>query len=437
MVWIPPIEQKIDEITFCTFNHLNATIDSHYVNIVVETSSVNGVYLDGNQLAANLFGTVRGNDNLSYAKIMITHDTHTLSCARGLVAHVYGFGDVKGYAYCVGSNVQNLNGTLYVNGQLGSSYHNGLLFCVGESVDFEVLTNYPIQQVVWDFDGTMEPGGASATHVYQHTGAFVTKACIEGIDPYTSQPIYDTMTVDVKVGEPEYHEIAHSLCDESTYCLNGVEYTQSGYYEILGTNIYGCDSSYYLTLSMDYTPEFEIIGNHWPIGGSETYISVNEYAIRLNNEGSSIDTIIWQVDCENWRVEPHGIGESCSLYIFSFLEDEVLLHASVINGCDTVAKSFFIKTSYFDIEENGEELGFDIAPNPTEGNITLHFGDWQGLFEVQVFNTLGQMVDAFMMEANRGGEQIYSLPDVPDGLYYLVLKNNGRIGTRKVLLNRQ
>ena len=55
MVWIPPIEQRINDITFCTFYHTNATIDNHYVNIVVDSESVHEVYLDGVLLDSNGF----------------------------------------------------------------------------------------------------------------------------------------------------------------------------------------------------------------------------------------------------------------------------------------------------------------------------------------------------------------------------------------------
>ena len=112
------------------------------------------------------------------------------------------------------------------------------------------------------------------------------------------------------------------------------------------------------------------------------------------------------------------------------------MHAWAINRCDTVHEEFFIQTSYFDVEENAQNDGFEIAPNPTNGNLNLCFGDLQGLVEVEVFNNLGQKVDAFALEVVQGKEMNYLMPNVPDGLYYIVLKSETRKGIRKLLLQR-
>ena len=436
MVWIPPVEQKINEITFCTFNHNKAPIDYHYVNIVVETSSVNEVYLDGTLISPDRFDPLIGNGAYSFARVQISHGVHHLSCIWGLIAHVYGFGTVKGYAYCVGANVLDLSGSLFVNGQSSNLYHNGLYLCVGESADFMLRTNYPVRRVFWVFDGVMTEGGMTATHVFEQVGDFVTKAFVEGIDAFTYEPVYDTMTIDVHVGEPEYHLNDTMVCDVDAFDYYGVSYSQSGHYERIGHNIFGCDSTYILTLDMEFTPHFEFVGTHWPIGGSETHISVNEYGIRPLEPRAHIDTVLWQIDCPNWYVEPHGKGETCTLYIFSYLLEPVTLHAWAMNRCDTVHEEFFIQTSYFDVEENAQNDGFEIAPNPTNGNLNLCFGDLQGLVEVEVFNNLGQKVDAFALEVVQGKEMNYLMPNVPDGLYYIVLKSETRKGIRKLLLQR-
>ena len=110
MVWIAPIEQRIDEVTFATFNHENASIDHHSVNIIVkaEDADADRVYLDGNQLSPSEFITVNGNPDYKYTRISIDPGTHHLSCVNGLNAHVYGFGEAKGYAYMVGSKAVDI-----------------------------------------------------------------------------------------------------------------------------------------------------------------------------------------------------------------------------------------------------------------------------------------------------------------------------------------
>ena len=430
MVWIPPVEQKIDEITFCTFSHEQAPIHVHYVNIVVESNSVGEVYLDGNLLNANDFIPLTSNEDFAYCKVEIGHGIHHLSCVWGLIAHVYGFGQAKGYAYCVGANVLNLTSVLFVNDELSTSYHDGLHLCAGESADFSVRTSYPVQRVVWDFDGTLTPGGITASHTYDQAGEFVTKAYVEGVDPITGTMVNDTLTIDVHVGFAEFAEETHVSCDEDSYEFYGVTYNQSGYYERVGQNIYGCDSIYRLTLDMDFTPYCSIAGDHWPVGGSETYISANEYAISLDDVRASVDTVIWQVDCENWRLVPHGIGKTCTLYIYSYLDEPVSLHATVVNRCGTVTVDFPIRTTYFGVDEMVDNECFVVTPNPSNGHFTLHLDHLSGWVEIQVYKNSGERVDTFMVDADVIKTYDYTLKD--SGLYVLVLHNNSVTLVRKV-----
>ena len=187
---------------------------------------------------------------------------------------------------------------------------------------------------------------------------------------------------------------------------------------------------------MGYTPDFEIQGNHWPIGGSEIYISKNDYSIQLENPHATLDTVIWQVDCPNWLLEPHGKGETCTLSIYSFLVDPVVLQATAINSCDTICKSFSIQTSYYDLEENGGVLEFEVYPNPTDGQLTMRFGDLKGTKEVTVYNGLGQKIDTIIVGEGLCHDWIYLMPELNDGLYYFVMRSEERVVTRKVMLNR-
>ena len=113
-----------------------------------------------------------------------------------------------------------------------------------------------------------------------------------------------------------------------------------------------------------------------------------------------------------------------------------MLHAWVINRCDTIQQDFFIQTSYFDVEENSQDTGFEISPNPTDGNVTLHFDGLNGMTEIQVFNGQGQKVDAFAVDANLQREMVYQMPTANNGHYYFVLNNGGKRLARKVMLAR-
>lgn len=439
MAWIPPVEQRIDEITFCTFDsdYEFAYIDTHYVNVVVESDDVGSVYFDGALISTNDFQPVIGTSDYSFVRKNINHGTHHLSCESGLIAHVYGFGQARGYAYCVGANVISLKQKLFVNGVWSEFYHNGLYMCVDESADLSVETNYPINGVSWTFGDGQTGLGIDVAHQYDSGGDYLVTAYINGTNEFTTETVYDTLSVAIHVGEHVNVYLSLDTCDLDVLDYFGVEYSQSGHYERIGSSIYGCDSTYVLDLDLEFTPNFRFVGTHWPIGGSETHISVNEYAIQPMDPRTHVDTVLWQVDCPNWYLEPHGSkGKECTLYIFSYLLEPVTLHAWAINRCDTIHEEFFIQTSYYDVDENAQDADFVIAPNPTDGELSLRFGDMNSLVEICVYNSLGQRVDAFSVDTSSCKEMTYMLPKLKNGLYYFVIKCNGALLTRKVMLMR-
>ena len=168
MVWIAPIEQRINEITFSTFNYdseYNTSIDNHYVNIIVNSDDIQNVYLDGEQLSPLLFEPVNGTSEYRFFRKEISHNSHHLTCANGFNAHVYGFGHAKGYAYMVGSNAKNLSSNLTINNETvmpGGVY----TFCAEKEVTFNAEVNYVQYDILWDFgDGTTSTDNP-AHHTY-------------------------------------------------------------------------------------------------------------------------------------------------------------------------------------------------------------------------------------------------------------------------------
>ena len=113
-----------------------------------------------------------------------------------------------------------------------------------------------------------------------------------------------------------------------------------------------------------------------------------------------------------------------------------MLHATAINYCDTIHEEFFIQTSYHGVGEEAENQGFEVFPNPTDGHLTLHFGDVSDWAQVEVYNSQGQKADAFELNVTDCKEITYDMSHLQDGLYYFVMKNQGRRLTRKVALVR-
>jgi hypothetical protein len=436
MVWIPPVELKIDEITFCTFDHGSAPIDHHYVNIVVERKDIRRVYLDNQLMDPDDFRPVAGNHQYYYTRKWIAPGIHHLRCRMGLMAHVYGFGEVKGYAYCVGSNIIDLRSQLYVNETPSEVLKSGYYACVDDTLRFNVETNYEIRNVLWDFADEAQAQGQYTTHTYTQIGDYEVTAFIEGINTFNQQPVSESKSVMVHVGESDIHDETHVLCDVDVFDYYGVEYSESGYYERLGVNVFGCDSSYYLHLDMNFSPDFEIVGESNPIGGSETHIGIYDYTLRFDDARTQVDTVLWQVDCPNWRIVPQGHGEGCKLYIHTLSLQPVLLHATAINRCDTVRHDFALQTTYFDLPDKEDLPVFEVSPNPSDGHLVLHFGELSGNADVEVYNSMGQKTGTFSVDLDSCKEMGYVMPDHNNGLYIFVLKNNGRTFIRKVAVVR-
>ena len=244
----------------------------------------------------------------------------------------------------------------------------------------------------------------------------------------------DTTYLEVVVGANAHCYFDEEACD--SFWWEGVEYTEGGSFTIEYQTALGCDSIVDLDVTINYTPDFEVVGNHWPIGGSETYISVNEYAVALDNPRASIDTVLWQVDCDSWRIDPHGKGETMTMYIYSFFYEPVMLHCDAINVCDTVHQDFFIQTSYFGVDENVDNECFTISPNPSDGHVTLRFENMEGKAEISILNGQGQRIDAFSVFVTDCKETTYDFPMASNGVYYFVVQVGEKRWVRKVAVMR-
>ena len=165
MVWIAPVEQRINEITFTTFNNSSINITNHSINIIVNTSDVGQVYFDNELISPLNFSRVNGNDDYSFARMNISHDVHHISCANGFNAHVYGFGNAKGYAYLVGSNAIDLSTSVTLN-DVQVLPNDNFPYCVDQPVTFSAEVNSSEYTLLWSFgDGTTSTENPT-THVY-------------------------------------------------------------------------------------------------------------------------------------------------------------------------------------------------------------------------------------------------------------------------------
>ena len=262
MVMISPIEQKMDYVTFSTFN--SGASQYHFVNVVTNTEDVTTVQLDGNSIASE-FQTVSGNLEYSFARVAIEHGSHTLSTTgEGFVAHVYGLGSYESYAYSVGSNaVQELYTSILVNGQTASGDMN----VCDETVNFDLNYNYDLSQVNWTFGDGQTGSGIPITHEYANLGDYPVSCDVYKLDSYGQDSLVATLNTVVHIHESYYTEFEATALNYYYWEWMGEAYYESGDYSYNGQTIYGCDSI--VTLHLTITHEISAIANPTE-GGSLT-----------------------------------------------------------------------------------------------------------------------------------------------------------------------
>ena len=221
MVWIAPVEQKIDEVTFTTFNNSNINITEHHINIIVKTEDVGEVYYDGELLPASDFRLVNGNGDFSFTQKTISHGTHHLSCANGFNAHVYGFGDAKGYAYLVGSNAIDLSANLVINNTIVNE-NDSFLYCVNDTIEFYAEVNLENAVVEWDFDDGTTSTDNPAYHMYSSPDIYRVTLTINTDGNTCEDPTSNAKTFFVDVLQTPSH-VYDTVCEGDYYSNYGHE----------------------------------------------------------------------------------------------------------------------------------------------------------------------------------------------------------------------
>ena len=172
MIWMNPIEQQIDEITFATYKSMD-----HFLNIVTLAGNAESVTLDGN--AVEGWEELAGNANYNFARIKITDGTHTLKADNGFTAHVYGFREKESYGYSAGGSAIPLDQSVTIDGhpvkagEVTSICRDGEIpFSATLSIDPEIMR--------WNFgDGSPEVETKNGEIIYhEYSGAGTPRASL-------------------------------------------------------------------------------------------------------------------------------------------------------------------------------------------------------------------------------------------------------------------
>jgi len=287
MVMISPIEQRMNYVTFSTFN--SGASQYHYVNVVANTEDVSSIQLDGNSIFSE-FQTVSGNSDYSYARVPIAHGSHTLSTTgSGFVAHVYGLGDDESYAYSVGSRVINLSTQMLVNGQLSSDFPEGFDVYKGEPVNFDLNVNFDLTQANWTFGDGQTGSGTPLSHQYDNPGNY-TVSC----DVYRLKNGQDTLVATVTA---VLHVHENNLVDTIPGLFSVSEY----------------DRVYFSPGNLQYqasTGTWRFAENQWDYVGNDSFGTVYEEGLKCDNLLISPTYEGW-IDLFCWGTSGYDHGAVC------------------------------------------------------------------------------------------------------------------------------
>ncbi len=472
---INPIEQQIDDITFPTYN--TDSTQYHFVNIVAETSKTQGITLDGNDISSQ-FSVVSGKPQYSYARVEITHGSHHLkSTTGGFVAHIYGLGPHESYSYSAGSSARSLNKQMKVNDIVGVP-DKEIRLCSLDTAAFTIVADFSIEQVTWDFGDNTIADGINASHCFSNYGSYEVTAIIRRAElAPCSETLFDTVRNTVAITNPESHSMVtccdsyewngvtytasgdyefvttqvQSDCDSiahlhlvvsesydlditeiscsSSYFWNGTEYTQPGEYHASLTTANGCDSL--LTLHLSFTEEtvdVAIEGELEPHGGDEINFTHYVYNVSTTPE-ATIDSVVWDVDCPNWRAVPQGNGEVCDLFIHSYLTDSVQLTATVYLDCGEFTTTIWLHTIGYDIVEK-KTPHICVAPNPNNGTMQITADDNIIISQLNVYDIQGRLLKSLSALGNRAQITL----DLPEGVYSFVFDVGERIVRKNVVI---
>ena len=204
MLWINPIEQQIDQVTFNTYASKNGTTQ-HYVNIV--TDKPNSMLWNNNSVSG--FTQVDGSSIYYYKRLDLGTTssgskgvTHTLKCTDGnFIAHVYGFTGNESYAYSAGGATKPLNATITINGDTlvaGETSQICRYDLHSNTIPFTCRPDYEYKEIIWNFgDGTPIVYG-HADEIHGKTERTTGDSIVAVSHDYEKDSIYQAYVVIVR-----------------------------------------------------------------------------------------------------------------------------------------------------------------------------------------------------------------------------------------------
>lgn len=171
-IMLSPLEQRLKKVTF---NALEIhVVDRYYLNVIVPADGINSTILNGINISDSLT-LVNDNEDYAYAQMDITEGNHTLECAEGFIAYVYGYGNIESFGYATGVSLQNLNLKIE-SAEPGSDLSiKKDSTCIDDPVEFSVDADSSFIFFDWDFADGNYATGKTVVHSFDQEGIYAVK----------------------------------------------------------------------------------------------------------------------------------------------------------------------------------------------------------------------------------------------------------------------
>ncbi len=221
-ILVSPLEQRVRNVTFNAFEVQE--INRYFLTLITEAGATANVQLDG----VNVSSQFQTFEDAAYATIQISRGNHTVTADEGVIALVYGFGNVESFGYSAGVALENLN--LEIKGEdqfIGSIADYA---CLNAEIDFDARFETPLGEeprfntFEWDFgDGNLAEG-QQLIHSYENAGTYEVR--LVASDGQGSCGTSETVFRTIQVSET----ITDDILGPSSVCpdVEGVAYSISG-----------------------------------------------------------------------------------------------------------------------------------------------------------------------------------------------------------------
>ena len=279
-------------------------------------------------------------------------------------------------------------------------------------------------------------------HRYSHSGVYYdTISDAAGCN--------EVFVLDLTFTEGYRVSLNETACNQYPWRLaSGGFLTESGHYTYEGQAQNGCDSIIELDLTLDYTPSPTEIypmdttntAPHWVITATEFQINAYDFQVWDTNPNCHWDTVVWNFEEPVlWRLEPYGEkGSRCKMVVLSYVSDTVWLTARAFNRCspEGVEQRYWFVCSFNGLEETGlASYGFNVIPNPNNGQMKLVFNHLTGRVDVKVYDMTGCLIDHIQTPNGSDTNELeYSLGSRAKGIYFFVATGKEGIVSQKVIV---